>query len=82
MYTADMANDDGQEDLDNRIRAAVRDQDAGYKAAYLRIYCDDPWRYEIEAELERRGFRDIRVPDIVLKGDVYFTWRSPDEDDE
>jgi len=82
MYTAEMANHDGQEDLDNRIRAAVREQDGGYKAAYLRVYIDDPWLYQIEAELERRGFRDIRVPSIILKGDVYFSWRSPDEDEE
>ena len=81
MYTADDANEDGQADLDRRIREAVMEQDAGYKAAYLRIYIEDPWVYQIESELERRGFRDIRVPDIVLKGDVYFSWREVDEEE-
>ncbi len=80
MYTADMAEDDGQEDLDRRIRWAVKEQDAGYKAAYLRIYIEDPWFHSIQYELERRGFKNVRVPDIVLKGDVYFEWGDRDED--
>ena len=77
MYTAEMANneEDGQCDLDKRIRAAVKEQDGGYKAAYLRVYIEDPWVHNIEEELERRGFKDINVPDIIIKGDVYFSWR-------
>lgn len=75
MYTADMADrEDGQSDLDNRIRMAVKEQDGGYRAAYLRVYIEDPWVHQIEYELERRGFKNIKVPDIVLKGDVYFEW--------
>ena len=76
MYTADHANsEDGQEDLDRRIRLAVLDEDGGKsKSAYLRIYIEDPWRHSIEYELERRGFKNINVPDFILKGDVYFEW--------
>lgn len=74
MYTADDANGDWEYELDQRIRSAVREQDAGYKAAYLRIYCEDPFRWTIQEELEKRGFHSVRVPDIVIKGDVYFSW--------
>jgi hypothetical protein len=74
MFTADMARKGDQKGLDRRIRDAVRSQDAGYRAAYLRIYIEDPWCGTIQYELERRGFVNIRVPDITLKGDVYFEW--------
>lgn len=74
MFTADDARRAGQDDLDRRIRAAVHENDGGNNAAYLRVYCDDPWVNEIEYELERRGFINIQVPDIVIKGDVYFEW--------
>jgi hypothetical protein len=82
MYTADMANsEDGQANLDQRIKWAVQENDAGYKAAYLRIYIEDPWVHQIEYELERRGFKNIRVPSIVLKGDVYFEWGDREDED-
>ena len=70
--TADDARRGNYDDLDRRIRAAVAD--GGYKHAYLRIYCDDAFRHSIGSELEARGFINVRVPDITLKGDVYFEW--------
>ena len=30
--------------------------------------------HSIGSELERRGFKNIQVPDIIIKGDVYFEW--------
>jgi len=80
MYTANDANNDYESDLDDRIKDAVKDCAGGYKAAYLRIYCEDPWFRNIEYELERRGFHSIRVPDVILKGDVYFSWAERDEE--
>ncbi len=73
-YTAADARREKADDLDERIRAAVRERDAGPNAAYLRIYHDDPWRYSIMEELHSRGFKNVDVPDITLKGDVYFEW--------
>lgn len=71
-FTADDARRGNADELDARIRAAVRDGGANH--AYLRIYAEDAFRYSIEAELEARGFTNIRVPDITIKGDVYFEW--------
>lgn len=72
MFTADDARRGNYDELDARIRAAVRDGNGN--SASLRIYHDDAFRYTIEEELDRRGFKNIDVPDIVLKGDVYFEW--------
>jgi hypothetical protein len=74
MFTADDARDDSTYRLDERIRKAVKDNDAGPNAAYLRVYCDDPWRYTIKEELEKRGFKNVDVPEITICGDVYFEW--------
>ena len=74
MYTAHDARDRDQAELDRRIKSAVEDNDAGPTAAYLRVYNDDPWRYTIKEELERRGFKRVDVPDITICGDVYFEW--------
>lgn len=77
MYTADMARNNDQidqDDLDRRIEAAVKDSYAGLHAGYLRVCIDDPWFDSIQYELERRGFKNVHVPDIVIKGDVYFEW--------
>lgn len=74
MFTAEDARHSSRDDLDRRIRAAVKDCDAGHNAAYLRIYIEDPWVHSIQSELEERGFKNINVPDICLKGDVYFEW--------
>lgn len=40
MYTADDARKGDTEDLDRRIKAAVKE--ASGNGAYLRIYCEDP----------------------------------------
>lgn len=74
MFTADDARNGDQAELDRRIKSAVEDNDAGPTAAYLRVYNDDPWRYTIKEELERRGFKHVDVPDIIICGDVYFEW--------
>jgi hypothetical protein len=74
MYTADMARKGNMDELDARIEAAVKDRDAGPNAAYLRVYIEDSFCQTIGEELERRGFKNVQVPDICLKGDVYFEW--------
>jgi hypothetical protein len=74
MFTADDARNEDQSELDNRIRQAVKDREGGPNGAYLRVYIDDPWIDTIKDELERRGFKRVQVPDIILKGDVYFEW--------
>jgi hypothetical protein len=75
-FTADDARRGNIAELDDRIAAAVQERGAGPSAAYLRIYHDDAFRHTIESELEARGFINIRVPDFVLKGDVYFEWEA------
>ena len=72
MYTAEDARKGDMEKLDRRIQEAVEDSKSN--SAYLRIYVEDPWYRTIEAELTKRGFKNIQVPDIVLAGDVYFEW--------
>lgn len=76
MYTANDARRGNYDDLDRRIEDAVRSHDAGPNASYLRIYIEDAFCHTIQEELERRGFKSVRVPDITLKGDVYFEWES------
>jgi hypothetical protein len=73
-FTADDARKGDDSDLDERIKRAVKACDAGPTASYLRIYVEDPWASRIEQELLDRGFKNIQVPSIVLKGDVYFEW--------
>lgn len=73
MYTAEDARKSDQSDLDQRIAFAVRAR-ARDGGAYLRVYIEDPWCRTIQQELEQRGFKNINVPDICLKGDVYFEW--------
>jgi len=72
MFTAEDAKNYRQDDLDQRIEDAVRGSSGN--SASIRIYCDDAYWRNIESELERRGFKNIQVPDIILKGDVYFEW--------
>jgi hypothetical protein len=72
MFTADDARRGNQDDLDRRIKNAVKGSSG--KSAYLRIYIEDSFRDTIAHELDRRGFTNIVVPDITLKGDVYFEW--------
>lgn len=73
MYTAEDAREETGRDLDEVIRMAVKGSDM-LNAAYMRIYIEDRWYRNIESELESRGFKNIQVPDIILKGDVYFEW--------
>ena len=62
-----------ESDLDDRIRRAVKETEHG-RGAYMRVYADDPWRHTIYDDLRERGFVNIDVPDIIIKGDVYFEW--------
>jgi hypothetical protein len=77
MYTAEMARSDALEtasnELDRRIENAVKENQWAGRAT-VRIYIDDPFRYTIKEELEKRGFKNVDVPDIILKGDVSFEW--------
>jgi hypothetical protein len=72
MFTADDARQLNEDDLDERIEQAVRDATGNY--AYLRVYSEDPFRHSIKEKLEERGFKNVQVPDIIIKGDVYFEW--------
>lgn len=73
MYTADHARSGNQDELDERIRRTVEEDSHG-NSAYLRVYIDDWFVHSIKEELEKRGFKNVIVPDICLKGDVYFEW--------
>lgn len=73
VYTAEDAREETGRDLDEVIRMAVNGSEIP-NAAYMRIYIEDHWCHNIESELESRGFKNIQVPDIILKGDVYFEW--------
>ena len=75
MYTADDARRGNMDELDDRIKYAVKNFSSGNSAS-LRIYHDDAFRFHIEEELEKRGFKNIHVPDFMLKGDVYFEWED------
>lgn len=84
MYTADQARkrsedteQDNDRNLDYVIRDAVEDAQEGFSeatSAYMRVYCNDPWLSNLKEELEKRGFFSVNIPDIVIKGDVYFAW--------
>jgi hypothetical protein len=58
--------------LDQTIRNAVNDS-TGNRAS-MRVYRSDPWLHRLELELEERGFKNINVPEITIKGDVHFEW--------
>lgn len=77
MYTADDAREGNKErdqaDLDERIEYAVRNNRCG-NGATIRVYIEDSFCRSIGYELERRGFKNVDVPSITLKGDVYFEW--------
>jgi len=73
-FTATDAQHHGHRDLDQCIRDAVADRSYGQGATSMRVYHDDPWLWSLEQELEDRGFKNIRVPSITIKGDVYFEW--------
>jgi hypothetical protein len=73
MFTADMARKGNDDDLDERIAYAVKNFRQG-NGAYMRIYHDDSFRFNIVSELMKRGFKNIDAPSLVLKTDVYFEW--------
>jgi hypothetical protein len=73
-FTAEDARRGDDDDLGERIKRAVKERDGGPSAAYMRVYIEDPWLHRIEQELLDRGFKNVQVPDIILKGDVYFEW--------
>jgi Fe-S cluster assembly iron-binding protein IscA len=72
MFTADDARKVNQDNLDERIQSAV--ENSSGNSTYLRVYIEDSFCSSIRNELEKRGFKNIDVPDIILKGDVYFEW--------
>jgi hypothetical protein len=73
MYTADNARSKNTSDLDARIKAAVEEAGSS-RTASMRVYVEDWFCRSIEHELEQRGFTNIYVPSITLKGDVSFSW--------
>lgn len=75
MFTADKARNMNAQSLDARIKKEVDYAvSSGLTRGYLRIYIEDAFFNNIEEELTIRGFHSIQVPDITLKGDVYFSW--------
>lgn len=79
MYTAELARGEPyveeETELDRRLREAVFDaQKYGARQASIRVYIDDPFCQTIAEELKKRGFTPIVVPEIILKGDVDFSW--------
>lgn len=79
MFTANDARRVDASALDQKIEAAVREGERYGNRASIRVYIDDPWVHTIKEELEKRGFINVDVPDICLKGDVDFEWRDEDE---
>lgn len=73
MYTAVDARAKDTNDLDERIKYAVENFRSG-AGAHMRVYYDDSFLANLEQELLDRGFKNIDIPDITLKGDVYFEW--------
>ncbi|MGQ4813073.1 hypothetical protein ACCZ74_12335 [Agrobacterium vitis] len=73
MFTANDARRGNEDELDDRIAYAVRNNKHG-NGAYIRIYHDDSFRHSIVTELENRGFKNIDAPSFTIKTDVYFEW--------
>lgn len=78
MFTAKDARNISMSYLDERIKDAVINCPKYPNGASMRVYCDDPWLPNLKQELEKRGFINIYIPDIVIKGDVDFYW--PEEE--
>ncbi len=75
MFTAEKARELSIDSLDSRIEKEVKLAiSLGLNNAYLRVYIEDSFFNSIEEELTKRGFHSIKVPNITLKGDVYFSW--------
>jgi len=73
MFTAEMARQQQADDLDERIQYAVANRRQG-NGAYMRVYSEDPFLHTLHEELEKRGFTNVNVPDVILSGDAYFEW--------
>lgn len=83
MFTADKARKLTTNDLDERIKREVDDcVRSGQNHGLLRIYSEDWFFQTIEEELTKRGFHSIKVPSIILKGDVYFSWAEEEDADD
>ena len=78
MYTAEMARNQSESSpnvLDERIEKEVSYANYhGFRRASVRVYIEDPFVHTIKEELEKRGFTVDYVPEIILKGDVDFSW--------
>lgn len=79
MYTAtearNFAQEHAQNELDERLRKAVSEAVYnGFTSSSVRVYREDVFCDTIKEELEKRGFTVMCVPDIILKGDVDFSW--------
>lgn len=89
MFTADnarslntVASDERSKRLDERIQREVEDSiRSGLTYGHLRVYIEDWFFDSIEYELNQRGFHNVKVPQITLKGDVYFSWAEEEADD-
>lgn len=79
MFTAEKARELSVDSLDARIEKEVKLAiSLGQTDAYIRVYVEDSFFNSIEEELKKRGFHSIKVPNITLKGDVYFSWKNED----
>lgn len=74
MYTADDARRGRQTNWDARIRDAAENNRCGVNCATIRVYAEDGEHRVIRRELEARGFKNVDVPSMMIKGDVYFEW--------
>lgn len=77
LYTAHDANM-RKIGLDGLIQKAV--ESSSQNNALLRIYRDDCFFNTIQEELEKRGFRNVKITLSITQADVYFEWGSPDSD--
>lgn len=73
MFTADDVHHIVDEELDARIKYAVRNYREG-NGAYIRVHCEDSFFHNIKWELERRGFKNVSDHNNILTADIYFEW--------
>lgn len=78
MYTANKARAyaaNTPNKLDEQLKLIVENAIYhGLSHATIRVFSEDAWFGTIAQELEKRGFTVNRVPDMVMKGDVEFSW--------
>lgn len=81
MFTAKDARKTMENDLDERIKYAVENNNYIHNGAYMQVYSEDRWKDIIVQELEKRGFIDIEYdPYFVMSTDVYFKWPVDEEE--